>query len=182
MLHNQNRAHLRFGHTLWPRFLNSAGERREKSDKVPSWRTAQMKFFSFLKPQQWESRVREGEEEGQRGKLHPPVASVSHSIISRLLCNRGTDSWEESHSSVVKLTGNSGPQYFSFTIFFTLSLLSKPCVRLLQGLGGTQGHRGERSSAGVWLLLRPRGPGSPSEPRWAPTRGGGAAVKHRVEV
>ena len=63
------------------------------------------------------------------------------------------DSWEESHGSVVKLTGRSDPLCFSFTVSpcsLTLSvrlyLLSKPCVwvcaSLLWGLGGTQGPQG----------------------------------------
>lgn len=86
----------------------------------------------------------------------PPSVSVSRSVISRMLCKRGTDSWEESHSSVVKLTGKNDPQCFPFSVSLTPHSLwfglSKPCgcvcvracVYLLWGLGGTPGPRGNR--------------------------------------
>lgn len=116
------------------------------------WKTWMCPYSSFLT-----TTARKRDRVG--GRVTPPsCVSVSHSIISRLLCNRGTDSWEESHGSVVKLTGKSDPLCFSFTVSLTRSLSplvftcyqNHVCVCVCcEVLEGHKGHGGAQERRGM---------------------------------
>lgn len=166
MLHNQNRAHLCSDTPSAPRSIPRApvGKEGEKNDHSIIVKNMNSALFKKKKPKNKPTAARKAVREGW-GCDSSPSASVSHSIISRLLCNRGTDSWEESHGSVVKLTGKSDPLCFSFTVSLTLSvslyLLSKPCVSLFWGLGGTQGPRGSKGENGYVGYAGEPGPHNP---------------------
>lgn len=100
--------------------------------------------FSFLlEPHQpWM-----GSREGRKLRLHLFLSLIP--LFPGCCATGGTDSWEESHGSVVKLTGNSDPLCFSFTVSLCslilsiqLSFLSKPCVWVSVHSLVLEGHKG----------------------------------------
>lgn len=89
------------------------------------------------------------------GWLHPRASLSLIPLFPGCCATGGMDSWDESHGSVVKLTGKSDPLCFSFTVSFAHSLSpfistcyqNHVCVCVCcEVLEGHRGHRGAREN------------------------------------